>query len=167
PPQHAIYTSIVAGASVAALGGSRTSVSGPTAAFVVLLAPVSHRFGVGGLLLATFLAGILLVILGITRLGRLVQYVPHPVTTGFTAGIAVVIAVLQVKDFLGLEVAHMPEHFPERVVALARAVPDARWPDMIVGLFTLGVLVLWPRVTRRLPAPLVAISLGAVLAWVL
>lgn len=167
PPQHGIYTSIIAGVSVAALGGSRTSVSGPTAAFVVLLAPVSHRFGVGGLLLATFLAGILLVILGISRLGRLVQYVPHPVTTGFTAGIGVVIAILQLKDFLGLEVPHMPEHFPERVVALARALPDARFSDILVGAFTLGVLVVWPKLVRRFPAPLVAISLGALLAWFL
>ena len=167
PPQHGLYTSIIAGATVAALGGSRTSVSGPTAAFVVLLAPVSHRFGVGGLLLATFLAGILLVVLGLSRMGRLVQYVPHPVTTGFTAGIGVVIATLQLKDFLGLEVAGMPEHFPERVAAIARALPSARLPDVLVGIFTLGVLVLWPKVVRRIPAPLVAISLGAVLAWFL
>src|SRR5262249_3200386 len=94
PPQHGIYTSIVAGALIALLGGARTTVSGRTAAFVVLLAPVSARFGVGGLLLATFLAGFILVILGLSRMGRLIQFVPHPVTTGFTAGIAVVIATL-------------------------------------------------------------------------
>src|SRR5262245_47428755 len=102
PPQHGLYTSIVAGALVALLGGSRNSVSGPTAAFVVLLAPVAHRYGVGGLMLATFLAGIILVVLGLSRLGRLIQFVPHPVTAGFTAGIGVVIGVLQLRDFLGL-----------------------------------------------------------------
>ncbi len=167
PPQHGIYTSIVAGAVIAVLGGSRSSVSGPTAAFVVLLAPISARFGVGGLMLATFMAGILLVILGLSRMGRLIQFIPHPVTTGFTAGIGVVIATLQLKDFLGLTVAKMPEHFPERVVALARALPSAHGPDLLVGAFTLTVLVVWPKITRRVPGPLIAISLGAGLAFLL
>jgi len=167
PPQHGIYTSIVAGALIAVLGGSRTSVSGPTAAFVVLLAPVSHRFGVGGLMLASFMAGMILVILGLSRLGKLIQFIPYPVTTGFTAGIGVVIAVLQLKDFFGLSVPEMPEHFPERVVALARALPSAHFPDLAIGGFTLAVLIVWPRLVRRLPAPLVAMALGAGLAWIL
>lgn len=167
PPQHGLYTSIVAGAVIALLGGSRVNVSGPTAAFVVLLAPISHRFGVGGLMMATFLAGILLVILGLSRMGRLIQFVPHPVTTGFTAGIGVVIAVLQLEDFLGLRVTSMPEHFPERVVALARAVPTAHLPDLAIGAFTLLVLLGWPKLARRMPAPLVAMALGAGLAWAL
>src|SRR5829696_6979241 len=93
-PQHGIYTAIIAGAVVAALGGSMVQVSGPTAAFVVLLAPIASQFGLGGLILATFMAGILLVIMGVARLGSLIQFVPYPVTTGFTAGIAVVIATL-------------------------------------------------------------------------
>ena len=167
PPQHGLYTSIVAGAVIAALGGARTNVSGPTAAFVVLLAPVAHRFGASGLMLATILAGILLVIFGLARMGRLIQFVPHPVTTGFTAGIAVVIAVLQVKDFLGLAVPEMPEHLPERVLALARALPSAHLPDLAIGIFTLAVLVVWPRIARAVPGPLVAMALGALLAWAL
>jgi len=92
PPQHGLYTAIVAGAVIAALGGSRVQVSGPTAAFVALLVPVSARFGVGGLLIATVMAGLLLVLMGVTGMGRLVEFVPFPVTTGFTAGVAVVIA---------------------------------------------------------------------------
>src|SRR5262245_20553618 len=167
PPQHGIYTSIVAGALVALLGGSRSSVSGPTAAFVVLLAPVAHRYGAGGLMLATFLAGMMLVVLGLSRLGRLIQFVPHPVTAGFTAGIGVVIAVLQLRDFLGLRVAEMPEHFPERVVALAKALPTAHLPDLAIGAFSLAVLIVWPRIVRRVPGPLVAMTLAAVVAWIL
>src|SRR5829696_2940230 len=93
-PQHGLYTAIIAGAVIAALGGSNVQVSGPTAAFVVLLAPISAQFGLGGLILATLMAGILLVIMGVARLGSLIQFVPYPVTTGFTAGIAVVIATL-------------------------------------------------------------------------
>jgi SulP family sulfate permease len=167
PPQHGLYTSIVAGALIALLGGSCTNVSGPTAAFVVLLAPVSAKFGVGGLLLATFMAGTMLLAMGMARLGRLIQFIPYPVTTGFTAGIGVVIATLQLKDFLGLSPASSPEHFPEKVLALARAMPTARWQDLSIGAFTLALLVAWPRITKKIPGPLVAMALGALLAWLL
>src|SRR5436305_13996545 len=158
-PQHGLYTAIVAGSVVAALGGSMVQVSGPTAAFVVLLAPVSAKFGLGGLILATLMAGVLLVAMGTGQLGSLIQLVPYPVTTGFTAGIAVVIATLQLKDFLGLTVA-MPETYLEKVVALARALPTLRWQDLAVGLFTLPILMLWPRVTRKVPGPLIALDLA-------
>ncbi|HKI04855.1 MAG TPA: C4-dicarboxylic acid transporter DauA [Thermoanaerobaculia bacterium] len=166
-PQHGLYTAIVAGAVVAALGGSMVQVSGPTAAFVVLLAPISAKFGLGGLILATFMAGLLLVIMGVARLGGLIQFVPYPVTTGFTAGIAVVIATLQLKDFLGLSVARMPETYLERAAALGRALPTAHWPDLAIGLFTLAVLILWPRITRKVPGPLIALGLGGILALLL
>jgi SulP family sulfate permease len=167
PPAHGLYTAIVAGSVIALLGGSRVQVSGPTAAFVVILAPIAHRFGVGGLLLATLMAGALLFGMGVLRLGRFIEFVPHPVTTGFTAGIAVVIATLQVKDFLGLTVKAMPEHFVERVQALAAALSTTHAPDVVVGALTLAVLLLWPRVTRKVPAPLVALVVGAVAAALL
>lgn len=163
-PQYGLYTAIIAGAVIAGLGGSMVQVSGPTAAFVVLLAPISARFGVGGLVLATLMAGIILVLMGIIRLGGLIQFVPFPVTTGFTAGIAVVIATLQLKDFLGLTVERMPEHYLERVAALVRALPTTRWDDLAIGAFTLAALLLWPRLTRKIPAPLVALTLAAVVA---
>jgi SulP family sulfate permease len=163
-PQHGLYTAIVAGGLIALLGGSRVQVSGPTAAFVVILAPISARFGLGGLAVATLLAGLLLVLMGAIRLGSLIQFVPYPVTTGFTAGIAVVIATLQLKDFLGLSVPRMPETYVEKVAALARAFPSLRWPDLATGAFTLALLLFWPRVTRKVPAPLVALGLGAAAA---
>jgi SulP family sulfate permease len=105
--------------------------------------------------------------MGVLRLGGLIQFVPYPVTTGFRAGIAVVIATLQLKDFLGLTVARMPEHYLDRVAALARALPTLRWQDLSIGLFTLALLLLWPRVTRKIPAPLVALSLGGLAAALL
>jgi SulP family sulfate permease len=160
-PQHGLYTAIIAGAIVAALGGSNVQVSGPTAAFVVLLAPISARFGLGGLVMATLFAGLILLLMGTLRLGGLIQFVPYPVTTGFTAGIAVVIATLQLKDFLGLSVSEMPETYLERVVVLARALPTVQWDDLAVGAFTLAVLLLWPRVTKKVPAPLVALGVAA------
>jgi SulP family sulfate permease len=162
PPKHGLYTAIVAGGLTPLVGGSRFQVSGPTAAFVVVLSPIAHRFGIGGLALASLMAGALLFAMGILRMGRLIEFVPYPVTTGFTAGIAVVIATLQVKDLLGLSIPKMPEPFVERVQEMARALPTTRWPDLAVGLLTLAVLVLWPRVTRRVPAPLVALVVAAV-----
>lgn len=167
PPQYGLYTAIVAGALIALTGGASHNVSGPTAAFVVLLAPVSAKFGIGGLLLASVLAGLILIGMGVMRLGRLIQFIPHPVTTGFTAGIAVVIATLQVKDFLGLSVGTNPEHYHERLIALVEALPTARWEEFAIGAFTLLVLIVMPKLTKRVPAPLVAIALGAALAALL
>src|SRR5947209_9816560 len=102
PPQHGLYTAIVGGFLVAALGGSRTQVTGPTAAFIVILAPIYTRFGIGGLFVAGLLAGLILIAMGALRLGKLIEYIPYPVTTGFTARLGTVIAALQLKDVFGL-----------------------------------------------------------------
>jgi SulP family sulfate permease len=167
PPQHGLYTAIVAGGLVALLGGSRNQVTGPTAAFIVILAPIFTRFGMAGLLVAGVLAGLILLAMGLFRMGKLIEFIPHPVTTGFTAGIATVIAVLQVKDLFGLRLAHVPEHFAERVVAMAQAAGTANPWEPLIGLFTLAILLLFPRVTKRVPAPLVALASAAVLSLVL
>ena len=167
PPQHGLDTAIVAGAVVALLGGSMTQVSGPTAAFVVLLAPLSARLGLGGLLLASLLAGLILLGMGLFRMGRLIEFIPHPVTTGFTAGIAVVIATLQLKDFLGLRVAGS-DHFVARVEALVRALTTLRPVELGVGMATLLLLVAWPRLTSgRIPAALIALGLVTTVTTVL
>jgi SulP family sulfate permease len=128
PPQHGLYTAIIAGALTAATGGSRNNISGPTAAFVIVLAPVSAKFGIGGLAIASLMAGVILLVMGLARLGRLVQYVPYPVTSGFTAGIAVVIATLQLKDFLGHRT--FCHHNRENVSATAGLLADTdeHWP---------------------------------------
>src|SRR5690554_7320517 len=118
PPQHGLYTAIVAGAIIAITGGSRFNVSGPTAAFVVILFPIVQQYGLGGLLIATMMAGVILVLLGITRMGRLIQFVPYPVILGFTAGIAVVIATLQISDFFGLETGQLSQHFTANVAQI-------------------------------------------------
>lgn len=169
PPQHGLYTAIVAGGLCALLGGSRVLVSGPTAAFVVILAPISTRFGLEGLVLASGLAGLILIGMGLLRLGRLIQFVPYPVTTGFTAGIGLVIASLQLKDFFGLvpEPLSGEAMWHERMLALARALPTAHWPDLVVGAGTLLVLMGWRRVRTPIPAPLVALAFGALLALLL
>jgi SulP family sulfate permease len=167
PPQHGIYTAIIGGGLIALLGGSAVQVSGPTAAFVVILAPIAASHGIGGLLVATMMAGILLIIGGLARFGRLIEFIPYPVTTGFTSGIAVVIATLQLRDFLGLKIAQMPDHYLERVWTLAKALPTFGSGDLAIGLVTLATLILLPRLTRAIPAPLVALPVGALLAHLL
>lgn len=167
PPQYGLYTAIVAGLVVAVLGGSRTQITGPTAAFVVILAPIYARFGDAGLFTAGLLAGVMLIAFGLLRLGKLIEFIPHPVTTGFTAGIATVIATLQVKDLLGLRLAGSPEHFFERIEAMWRARATAAWPELAIGLVTLVLLLGLPRITKRIPAPLVALPAAAVLALAL
>ena len=168
PPQNGLYTAIVAGAIIALLGGSRVQVSGPTAAFVVILAPITEKFGLGGLLIATVMAGAFLVVMGLSGLGRLVEFVPYPVTTGFTAGIGIVIATLQLKDFFGLETGKLPESYWGKVQRMIEVAPTTFKPaELAVGLFTLAVLLVWPRLERRVPAPLVALGLGALFALAL
>ncbi len=165
PPQQGLYTAIVAGAVGALLGGSRVQVTGPTAAFVVVLAPIATRFGLGGLLVATLLAGLMLIGMGTARLGRLIAFVPYPVTTGFTAGIAIVIGLLQVRDFFGLTVPAMPEHFVERLAVLVQALPTVDRRDLGAGLATMAILVGWPKVTKKVPAPLVALAVVTAATW--
>jgi SulP family sulfate permease len=167
PPQHGLYTAIIAGVLIAIFGGSRGNFSGPTAAFIVILHPVTMQFGVAGLLLATVMAGIMLVAMGVAGLGRLIEYIPHPVTTGFTAGIAVVIALLQIDSFFGLTVEQVPGNFVERIQILAAAFPTASWPDIVIGSVALGIMILWPRLKLPVPSHLVAVTVGALLAFFL
>ncbi|MFY9342999.1 MAG: C4-dicarboxylic acid transporter DauA, partial [Planctomycetota bacterium] len=167
PPQSGLYTAIVAGAVIAIVGGSRVQVSGPTAAFVVILLPIVNRHGPGGLMLATMMAGALMLLMGLARLGRLISFVPFPVTTGFTAGIAVVIATGQVKDFLGLAGVPRAEHFHELVYELGAHLDTVHWTDTAVGVVTLLLLVWLPRVVQRIPAPLLAVGGTAIVAWLL
>lgn len=152
PPQQGLYTAVFAGALIALAGGSRYSVSGPTAAFVVILYPIAQHHGLGGLLLATLLAGLILVAFGWGRLGQLIEYIPYPVTTGFTAGIAIVIASLQLKDFLGLRAPHLAENFAGRLYGLAAALPSMHASECALGAATLAVLILWPKLRTPLPA---------------
>src|SRR6187402_3489843 len=164
-PQHGLYTAIIAGFVVALLGGSRMQVSGPTAAFIVILAPIHTKFGVAGLLISGLMGGAILIAMGMLRLGRLIQFIPHPVTTGFTAGIATVIATLQIKDLCGLEPSSNPEHYLERVGAMFEARSTASLGEIIIGLATLAMLVVLPRMTHRVPAPLIALPVSALIAF--
>lgn len=159
PPQHGLYTVMIGGAMIALFGGSRFQVSGPTAAFVVVLAPISLRFGLGGLLLSGLMGGGLIVGMGLLRLGRWIRFVPHEVTSGFTTGIALVIMTLQLKDFFGLKIVSMPESYAGKWGALFEAWGTFSWAEVSVGLSTLLLLHLWPRIQPKVPAPLATLTL--------
>jgi SulP family sulfate permease len=165
PPEHGLFTAIVAGIVIAVTGGSMHSVSGPTAAFVVLLAPVTATYGLQGLLIASGIAGLMLIAMGLLRMGRLIQFVPHPVTTGFTAGIAVVIAVIQLGDFLGIG-RIQGDGVWAVLIGLAESLGAIHWADVAVGLATLAILVGLPRISHRVPAPLVAL-VGSIVLGIL
>ena len=166
-PQHGLYTGIVGGLLIALCGGSRFNISGPTAAFVVILLPITQQHGLGGLLLVTLMAGAILIALGLARMGNLIQFVPYPVVMGFTAGIGIVIATLQVKDFLGLEAVGQHSNYIEQVHALGQALPSISAGDTLIGAVTLSLLVLWPRLTQRIPGHLIALMLGSLLGILL
>jgi len=166
-PQQGLYTSIVAGVIVALLGGSRTQVTGPTAAFIVVLVPIFTKFGLAGLLLAGVIGGLILIALGLGRLGRFIEFIPYPVTTGFTAGIAIVIATLQLKDVLGVHLPPDPGNVLGRLRALWVARGSISLPELTVAAVTLALLLAVPRLTRRVPGPLVALPIAAVLAALL
>mgnify|MGYP001478805464 FL=1 len=167
PPQYGLYTGIIAGIIIALTGGSRFSISGPTAAFVVILQPVVYKYGLGGLLVATLMAGLILIAMALARLGRFIEYIPAPVTLGFTAGIAIVIATLQVKDFFGLPVGDLPPSFLAKAQILISHFHAMHWPTLLVGAITLAVLILWPRLRTAIPGHLPAVVIGVLASLLL
>jgi SulP family sulfate permease len=175
-PQHGLYTAIIAGVLCALLGGTRFQVTGPTAAFVVILLPIVHRHGLTGLLVAGMMSGAILIAMGLARLGRLMQFVPHPVTTGFTAGIALVIAMFQLKDVFGLKACTAEltaECMPrtEGTLEYLAGVWEARgainpW-DIGIAVTTVVLLLYLPRILKRVPAPLVALAFVSLVVVIL
>ena len=167
PPQHGLYTAIVAGIAIALLGGSRFNISGPTAAFVVILYPITQQFGIRGLFMATLLSGVILLLMALFRLGRLIEYIPLPVTLGFTCGIGITIGTLQIKDFLGLSIEHMPSHYIGKVSAIVQALPTINLADSAVGIVTLIVLTQWHKLRLAIPGHLPAVIIGTLAALLL
>jgi SulP family sulfate permease len=163
-PQAGIYTAVVAGFLISALGGSRTQIGGPTGAFVVIIAGIIAKFGLSGLLMVTMMAGVILLVMGLTGLGTAVKFIPRPVTIGFTNGIALLIASTQIKDFLGLQTPAVPSEFAERLKVLAEHIGTISGPTLIVGVLSLAVILLFPRLSKRIPGSIVALFLGTIIS---
>ncbi len=162
PPERGLYTAIVAGFLISALGGSRVQIGGPTGAFVVIVYGIVSKYGYDGLVICTVIAGAILIILGLSRMGALIKFIPYPVVTGFTAGIAVIIFSSQVKDFLGLRMGAVPADFVAKWQAYGAHFDSIDWPTVTIAAGSLLVLIVWPRISRVVPGPFVAMVLATV-----
>lgn len=156
-PERGLYTAIIAGFIISALGGSRVQIGGPTGAFVVIVYGIIQEFGMDGLAVATLMAGGILIVIGLARLGGAIKFIPYPVTLGFTSGIALIIFSGQVKDFLGLSIGPIPADFVGKWRSYAGGAGAINWTAAGVSLAALAIIGLWPRVSRRVPAPFVAL----------
>ena len=162
-PEQGLYTAIIAGFFIAVFGGSRVQIGGPTAAFVVIIYGIVASYGTDGLIVATILAGIILVIMGICHFGTLIKYIPYTITTGFTCGIAVTLFVGQLKDFFGYSLENVPSDFLPKVAALVKNVTLINPKAVLVGLLAVIIMLVWPKITDKIPGSLVAIIITTLL----
>ena len=166
-PEAGIFTAVIAGFLISALGGTKVCIGGPTGAFIVILYGIGAKYGLDNLAICTVLAGGLLVALGVARLGTMIKYIPYPVTMGFTSGIAVLIFATQIKDFLGLSVENVPSEFVDKMRVLFEHIGSTRWPTLILAASALALIRFWPASWgRRVPGSIVALVLGTVIVAV-
>jgi SulP family sulfate permease len=156
-PEKGLYTAVIAGFIISALGGSRVQIGGPTGAFIVIVYGIVQQYGINGLIIATFMAGIMLVLMGIARLGTVIQYIPYPLIVGFTSGIAVLIFSSQIKDFFGLQMGAVPADFVEKWKDYFLHATSVSWYAFLLAACTVLIIILWPRVTHKVPGSLIAI----------
>ena len=156
-PEQGLYTAIIAGFFISFFGGSRVQIGGPTAAFVVIIYGIVAEYGTDGLIVATILAGIILVIMGICRFGSLIKYIPYTITTGFTCGIAVTLFVGQLKDFFGMDIASVPSEFLDKVIVYAKNIRSINLTATLIGIAAVAIMLLWPKITDKIPGSLIAI----------
>lgn len=165
-PTEGLVTAIIAGLLIAVLGGSKVQIGGPTGAFIVIIYGIIQQYGLAGLMIATVMAGILLIVMGLARFGSVIKFVPYPVIVGFTAGIAVTIFSTQMNDFFGLGLSNVPANFVDKWIFYAQHFTMNGWA-LAIGLFSLVVCIFMPRITKRVPGSLAAIVLATLVVWLL
>lgn len=166
-PENGLYTAIVAGFIISFLGGSRVQIAGPTAAFCTIIAGIVYRSGMEGLIVATVLAGGILILMGVLRFGSLIRFIPYTITTGFTAGIAVTIAIGQLKDFMGLTFTGSPVETMEKLIEAGKTITTFNWQAFVVAAVSLAILIFWPKKLAKIPASLIAVLVGAAMVKLL
>ncbi|MBO5211344.1 MAG: sodium-independent anion transporter [Clostridia bacterium] len=162
-PEQGLYTAIVAGFVIALLGGSRVQISGPTAAFATIVAGIVATKGLEGLAVATVTAGAILILMGILRLGKLIKFIPHTITVGFTGGIALTLLIGQVKDFAGLTFTHSPIETLEKLIEVIKTIGTINWQAILIGAVSLAILIIWPKIKyiNKIPPSLIAVIISA------
>ncbi len=168
-PEQGLYTAIIAGFLISFFGGSRVQIAGPTAAFATIVAGIVATHGMQGLMIATIMAGIILILMGLFRLGSLIKFIPYTITTGFTAGIAVTIVVGQLKDFLGVTYKDgmAPIETMEKIEAVVECISTFNWQAFVVGIVCLAVLIVWPKISEKIPGSLIAVIVGVAMVKLL
>ncbi len=161
-----IYSAIISSIIVALLGGSRVQITGPTGAFIIIIQSIISGYGMNGLMIATIMAGIMLVLMGIFKLGKMIRFIPAPITIGFTGGIAITIFTLEVKDFLGITVDKMPTNFFAKWVTYAKHISSINLSAVLLGLLCIVILIVWPKVNKVIPNSLIALIVGTTIAYV-
>ncbi len=156
-PEAGLYTAIIAGFFIAFFGGSRVQIGGPTAAFVTIIYGIVTEFGTSGLIVATIMAGVILIVMGICHFGSLIKYIPYTITTGFTCGIGVSLLVGQIKDFLGLDIKKVPSEFIEKLLCYCKNITTTSIPTLLIGLLAIVIMLVFPYVTDKIPGSLIAI----------
>jgi SulP family sulfate permease len=159
-PEKGLYTAVIAGFIISALGGSKVQIGGPTGAFIVIVYGIVQQYGINGLILATFIAGIMLIIMGFARFGSVIRFIPHPLIIGFTSGIAVIIFSSQIKDFLGLNMEAVPADFIDKWKSYFQNIRSIKLSSVFITAATCLIILLWPKVTHKIPGSLVAILLS-------
>ena len=165
-PEKGLYTAVIAGFIISAMGGSRVQIGGPTGAFIVIVYGIVQVHGINGLIIATFMAGVMLIIMGFARLGAVIKFIPHPLIIGFTSGIALIIFSSQVKDFLGLKMGTVPADFSDKWVSYIQNFQSVNIYAALIAVATVAIILLWPKVTHKIPGSLIAILLTtAAMQW--
>jgi len=166
-PEKGLYTAVIGGFIISVLGGSRVQIGGPTGAFIVIVYGIVQTYGVNGLIIATFIAGVMLILMGLARLGSVIKFIPHPLIIGFTSGIALIIFSSQVKDFFGLNMGAVPADFLAKWGSFAANISSTNLYAAAIAIVTVAVILLWPKVTHKIPGSLVAILVTTLAAYFL
>ncbi len=156
-PEKGLITAVIGGFIVSLLGGSRVQIGGPTGAFIIIVYGIVQQYGINGLMVATIMAGVILMIMGFAQFGSLIKFIPYPVIVGFTSGIAVIIFSTQIKDFLGLDIEKLPGNFTGKWAQYLSHMETVHLPTLVIGLIALMIIILWPRVSRKIPGSVIAI----------
>lgn len=162
-PEKGLHTAIIAGFLISFLGGSRVQIGGPTGAFMVIVYGIVTKFGMDGLIVATIMAGIIMIIMGLLKMGNIIKFIPHPITTGFTSGIALVIFSSQIKDFFGLQMNEVPVEFIEKWSSYIKAFPSIDMTTTFIGILSLVIIIFWPKINKKIPGALIALIVSSVI----
>jgi SulP family sulfate permease len=161
-PEKGLHTAIIGGFIISFLGGSRVQIGGPTGAFIVIVYGIIEKYGVAGLTVATIIAGVFLLLAGFLRLGSTIKYIPYPITTGFTSGIAITIFSTQIKDFFGLTISNVPSEFIPKWISYFESISTINYESLLIGVISLAIIILWPKVNKKIPGTLIAIIVATI-----